>query len=69
MKKTKHFVTVEQKINVLSIKKCLGENFIYKATIRSDKQTKNYLGSTGVTFKKRWYNYISDFKNYKENGT
>ena len=38
-------------------------------TIRSDNETKKYLGSTDGTFKKRWYNHISDFKNYKENGT
>ena len=49
--------------------KCLVENVIYKATISSAKETKNYLGSTGGTFKKRWYNHISDLKTYKENGT
>ena len=33
-------------------KKCLVENVIYKATISSAKESKNYLGSTGGTFKK-----------------
>ena len=32
--------------------KCLVESVIYKATITSDNETKNYLGSTGGTFKK-----------------
>jgi len=41
---------------------------IKRQSNRKTKQ-KNYLGSTGGTFKKRWYNHISDFKNYKENGT
>ena len=51
-KKTKHFATAEQKtINPLK-NKCLVENVIYKATIRSENKTKNYLGSTGGTFKK-----------------
>ena len=49
--------------------KCLVENVVYKATIKSENETKNYLGSTGGTFKKRRYNHINDFKNYKENGT
>ena len=49
--------------------KCLVENVIYKATIKSANETKNYLGSTGGTFKKRWYNHTNDFKKYKENGT
>ena len=47
--------------------KCLV--FTYKATIRSENKTKNYLGSTGGTFKKIWYNHISDFENCKDNGT
>ena len=49
--------------------KCLIENVIYKATIDSANESKSYLGSTGGTFKKRWYNHISSFKKYKENGT
>ena len=49
--------------------KCLVENIINKATIISAKGSKNYLGSTGSIFKKRWYNHISDFKTFKENAT
>ena len=30
----------------------LSFNDIYKTTIRSENETKNYLGSTGGTFKK-----------------
>ena len=33
--------------------KCLVENVVYKATIRSENETKNYLGSTGGTFLKK----------------
>ena len=49
--------------------KCLIKNVIYKATISSANETKNYIGSTGNTFKNRWYNHNNSFKNYKENGT
>ena len=48
--------------------KYLVENVIYKTT-SSANESKNYLGSTGGTFEKRWYNHNSDFKTYKENGT
>ena len=49
--------------------KCLVENVMYKATIRPGNQTKNYLGSTSGTSKKRLYNNISNFKNYKKKDT
>ena len=49
--------------------KCLVKVVVYKATIRSENETKNYLGSTDGTFKKKWYNHISDFYNQKENET
>ena len=49
--------------------KCLVKNVVFKATIRSENETRNYLGSTVGTFKKRWYNHISDFYNQKENET
>ena len=49
--------------------KCLIKNVIYKATISSTKETKNYIGSTGNTFKSRWYSHNSSFKTYKDNGT
>ena len=45
--------------------KCLVKVVVYKATIRSENETKNYLGSTDGTFKKKWYNHISDFYNQK----
>ena len=32
------------------------------------KKTKNYIGSTGNTFKNKLYNHKNSFKNYKENG-
>ena len=31
--------------------KCLIKNVIYKATVISNKETKEYIGSTGKTFK------------------
>ena len=45
--------------------KCLVENVVNKSTIRSENETKSYFGSTGGTFKKRWYSHISDFKKLK----
>ena len=48
---------------------CLIKNVIYKATITSPKEIKYYIGSTGNTFKNRWYNHNNSFKNYKDNGT
>ena len=33
--------------------KWLVDNVMFKATIRSENKTKNYLGSTGGTFKKK----------------
>ena len=49
--------------------KCLTKNVIYKATVTTKKELKQYVGSTGGTFKKRWYSHIRDIKIYKENGT
>ena len=65
MKKMKHLANFKQK-KILN-NKCLVENFVYKATIWSEKETKNYFGET--LKKDRWYNHRSDFKNYIENGT
>ena len=42
---------------------CLISNIIYKATITTDKTTKQYLGSTGNTFKQRYRNHKSSFNN------
>ena len=53
--------TAKQKNKCPLKNKCLVKSVVYKATIRSENKTKNYLGSTGGTFKKRWYNHISDF--------
>ena len=49
--------------------KCLTKNVIYKATVTTKKEIKQYVGSTGGTFKTRWYSHNSDMKVYKENGT
>ena len=49
--------------------KCLIKNVIYKATVKSENNTKSYIGSTANTFKARWYAHKSDFKNAKNNGT
>ena len=49
--------------------KCLIKNVIYKATITSNNEIKDYIGSTGNTFKSRWYNHNHSFNNFKENDT
>ena len=49
--------------------KCLIENVIYKATVISNKETMEYIGSTANTFKSRWYNHNHSFNTYKENST
>ena len=48
---------------------CLIKNVIYKATVTSNNEIKEYIGSTGNTFKSRWYNHNHSVNNYKENGT
>ena len=48
---------------------CLQNNVVYKATVTTDSDTKDYIGSTGGSFKTRWYAHTSDFKNEKKNGT
>ena len=48
--------------------KCLQHNVVYKATIITNSETKEYIGSTGGPFKKRWYSHSSDIKNEKNNG-
>ena len=40
--------------------KCLQEIVVYKATITSKYEIKEYIGSTGGLVKKRWYAHISD---------
>ena len=49
--------------------KCQVKNVIYKATVVSNKETKYYIGSTGNTFKNRWYGHNNNIKNNNENGT
>ena len=41
---------------------CLEENLIYRATVRSEKGIKTYLGSTGTNFKERYRGYQATFK-------
>ena len=44
--------------------KCVQENVLYKATITTQNEIKEYIGSTGGLFKKRWYAHIiSDIRN------
>ena len=49
--------------------KCLIKNVIYRATVTSNKETMEYIGSTANTFKSRWYNHNHSFNNYKDNST
>ena len=46
--------------------KRLQENVVYKATITSQNESKEYIGSTGGQLKKRYYTHISDIKNKKK---
>ena len=49
--------------------KCLTKNIIYKATVTTKNEIKQYIGSTGGPFKMRWYGYVRDFKVHKGNGS
>ena len=49
--------------------KCLQHNVVYKATITTNSETKEYIGFTGGLFNNRWYSHSSDIKNEKNNGT
>ena len=42
--------------------KCLQRNVIYKATVESEKETVEYVGSTCDTFKRRYMQHISDIR-------
>ena len=46
--------------------KCLTESIIYKAEVKTDDTTANYIGLTSTTFKTRFNNHTSNFRN--ENG-
>ena len=48
---------------------CLVSNIIYKATVTSNKTTKQYIGSTGNTFKQRYRNHKSSFNNINKRHT
>lgn len=43
--------------------KCLAENVVYKATVQTSREVKEYIGSTGDTFKKRFYGHSRTFRN------
>ena len=47
--------------------KCLVYKKIYKATVTSQKATKEYLGSMGNSFKQRFRNHKSSFNNTNKN--
>ena len=48
--------------------RCLSKSVIYKAEVKSDNKTSTYIGQTSNTFKERYTNHVSSFKNekYKE---
>ena len=48
---------------------CLVSNLIHKATIKTNKTTKQYLGSTGTTFKQIYRNRKSAFNNINKRHT
>ena len=45
--------------------KCLLQNVIYKATVKTEENTKQYVGSSGLTFKSRYTRHKCYFDNYK----
>ena len=45
--------------------KCLLQNLIYKATVKTSEDTKQYVGSSGLTFKSRYTSHKCSFNNYK----
>ena len=50
--------------------KCLVKDVVYEATIVTDNDTKFYIGSCATTFKARYSNHISNFKNaWSKNAT
>ena len=42
---------------------CLASNLVYRATVKSEKETKYYVGSTGNTFKERYSQHKHSFNN------
>ena len=45
--------------------KCLLQNVIYKAIVKTAEDTKQYVGSSGLTFKNRNKRHTCSFNNYK----
>ena len=45
---------------------CRKDNVVYQAEVKTDKETKTYIGLTSMEFKQRWYKHRSDFL-HKEN--
>ena len=45
--------------------KCLEQSIIYKATVKSDNSETTYIGSAGNSFKERYTNHTSSFRNRK----
>ena len=50
-------------------RKCLSENVIYKATVKTEKCTKTYIGSTGLTFKDRFTKHKYSFRHEKHSNS
>ena len=46
-------------------KRCDTENIVYKASVKTENDTKTYIGLTANTFKKRWYGHQESFRNAK----
>ena len=46
--------------------KCCTKGVIYKANVETNDDNKIYIGSTGDTFKRRYYNHIASFKDRKK---
>ena len=46
--------------------RCLTENVIYRASVETAKETKFYVGSTGLTFKNRYTKHKHSFRHEKK---
>ena len=46
-------------------KECDTENVVYKAYVKTDTETKTYIGLTANSFKKRWYGHQESIKKEK----
>ena len=49
--------------------KCLTKGVVYKATVSTSNEVKEYIGSTCDTFKSRYNNHLSSFKNPPKKAT